>query len=118
MKLCNYELIMISIFTQVGEHYGILSKAEQSRFSTLGCRYVVNNKSFSCDDERGDNLIREWRNNKINGLCEDNAESKLNCFDSPLGPRYCEFENVLVRSQDEHSFMYFFVKRITIFILP
>lgn len=105
--LCNDESIMISTSTQVGENYGILSKAEQSRFSSLGCRNVVNSKSFSCDDERGDSLIREWRNNEVNGLCENNAESKINCFDSPLGPRYCEFENVLVRLQDEHSFIHF-----------
>ena len=67
----------------------------------LGCRNIVNKENFSCDDERGDSMIREWRKNKVSGLCESNADSKLSCFDSPIGPRYCEFENVLVSSRNE-----------------
>ena len=54
-------------------------------------------KSFSCDDERGDGLIQSWKRNRIKGLCEISAESKLNCFDSPSGSRYCQFENAMVR---------------------
>ena len=56
----------------------------------------MDDKTFSCDDERGDNLIQTWRRNLVKGLCEKNAESKVNCFDSQGGSRYCQFENAMV----------------------
>lgn len=75
----------------------MLSVEEQKRFFSLGCDHVIKGKSFSCDDDRGDNLIQSWRRNIVRDLCEKNAESKLNCFDSPGGNRYCQFENAMVQ---------------------
>jgi hypothetical protein len=84
------------IHLQVGESFGMLSINEQERFNRLGCHNIHNGKSFSCDDERGDNLIQSWRRNRVKGLCEKNAESKLNCFDSLGGSRYCQMENAMM----------------------
>ena len=82
---------------KLGESYGTLTMPEQGRFDALGCGGVVDGKSFSCDEERGDGLIQSWRQNPSKGLCEDNAESKINCYDTPGGRvRYCMFENVMM----------------------
>ena len=56
----------------------------------------MKHQSFSCDDERGDGFIRAWRSGEVPDLCESSAESKVECFDSMEGSRYCKFENAMV----------------------
>lgn len=52
---------------------------------------------LSCDDEQGDSFIQQWKRNIIKDLCEANAISKINCFDSHVAnSRICIFDNAMM----------------------
>lgn len=90
-------MICCLLTSQVGIDFGTLSVTEEEKFIILGCKNIVKDRNFSCDDERGDGFIRAWRNEAVPDLCESTAESKVECFDSVEGSRYCKFENAMVR---------------------
>ena len=98
LEFCHWALSDTGGKVKLGESYGTLTTAEQGKFESLGCGNIVKaGESFSCDDERGDSLIQNWRRNPVKGLCEDKAESKINCYDTPNGrTRYCMFENAMM----------------------
>ena len=98
LEFCHWALSDTGGKVKLGESYGTLTTAEQGKFESLGCNNIVKvGESFSCDDERGDSLIQNWRRNPIKGLCEDKAESKINCYDTPNGrTRFCMFENTMM----------------------
>ena len=73
----------------------LLSPSPQHPLDTL-LFFLPQGESFSCDDERGDHFITNWRQNPVKGLCEDSAESKINCYDAAGGrARFCLFENAM-----------------------
>ena len=52
----------------------------------------------SCNEQWGETFISAWKNRKVKeDLCEENAYSKINCYDSPIGKsRMCVFENAMM----------------------
>lgn len=44
-----------------------------------------------------DKFIATWKARKVGDLCEENAASKINCYDSFGKSRFCVFENAMVR---------------------
>ena len=44
-----------------------------------------------------DKFIATWKTRKVADLCEENAASKISCYDSFGKSRFCVFENAMVR---------------------
>lgn len=69
------------------------------RICTSSSSQVVNTTTIvrkGCNDIWADNFIVTWKNRMVNGLCEDNANSKIRCFDSVTKSRFCVFDNAMM----------------------
>ena len=111
---CNWALRENGGKVKVGESFGVLNKTQQDYYIYLGCDSIVGGRRLSCDEQQGDAFIEKWKQSIVRNLCEMNAESKINCFDTggtsstttttSMGggggggkkSRYCIFENVMM----------------------
>lgn len=96
---CNWALDSKGGNVVVGQSWGNLVKDNPAKeqFEELNCNAFSKGINPSCDDEWGDNHIKNWRNSAVTQIqCSPKSTSTATCYDNENKDRFCVMENVQI----------------------